>query len=450
MLRQRGILSRDLIKRPDFEHQSESQKGNEQPLACDPLVIGGGRTRSRPKIDLFEDCRLISICVVFPGEFADGVGGNLNCISIATLVSRPLKILIACGGTGGHLFPGIAVAEALRKRGHQVVLLISEKKVDAEASAKYQHLDFKTIPAVAKPPTLSVKMIPFLWKMWGSVRHCKQVIREFQADAVLGMGGFTSLPPVYAGHKLGLKTFIHDSNARPGRANVLTSRFCTKVFLGVDVARAYFPDRDTTVTGTPVRPEIANLPSLEEAAAEFGMESGLATIVVTGGSQGAKRLNELCALAADHLPATTQVLHIAGANDFQRVSEIVQGRPNYHVVGFCDKMPAAYAIADLVIARSGASSLTEIATAGHPSILVPYPYAADDHQTRNADVFAEIGAAVLVQEKALDPELLASLATSILQDLPTYKRMAKAARQLAVPDAADRICVAIEATLTST
>ena len=140
-------------------------------------------------------------------------------------------------------------------------------------------------------------------------------------------------------------------------------------------------------------------------------------------------------------------LHIAGALDFQRVSEIARGRAGYKVLGFCDQMASAYAIADLVIARSGASSLTEIASAGHPSILVPFPYAADDHQTRNAEVFANAGAAKLVQDRDLDAEKLASLATSILQDLPTYKRMAKAARELAVPDAADRVCAAIEATL---
>ena len=109
-------------------------------------------------------------------------------------------------------------------------------------------------------------MLPFLWKTWGSIGRCKAIIREFGADAVLGMGGFTSLPPVYAGHKLGLKTFIHDSNARPGRANVLTSRFCTQVFLGLDAAKAFFPNRETVTTGTPVRPEIINLPSREEAA----------------------------------------------------------------------------------------------------------------------------------------------------------------------------------------
>ena len=360
---------------------------------------------------------------------------------------KSLKILIACGGTGGHLFPGIAVGEALRARGHEVMLLISEKKVESEASAKYTHLQFKTVPAVAKPPTLSPRMLPFLWKLWGSVGQCKTIIRDFKADAVLGMGGFTSLPPVYAGHKLGLETFIHDSNARPGRANVLTSRFCTRVFLGLDAAKAFFPKRETVTTGTPVRPEITHLPSREEAADRFGLDAGRPTIVVTGGSQGARRLNELSAQAAASLPPEMQVLHIAGALDFQRVSEITAGRPGYTVLGFCDQMPSAYAIADLVIARAGASSMTEIAISGHPSILVPYPYAADDHQTRNAEVFDQAGAAKLVQERDLDAEKLASLATSILQDLPTYKRMAKAARALAVPDAADRVCAAIEATL---
>lgn len=360
---------------------------------------------------------------------------------------KPLKILIACGGTGGHLFPGIAVGEALRARGHEVMLLISEKKVDSEASAKYTHLRFETTPAVAKPPTFSPRMLPFLWKLWGSIRRCKQVIREFQADAVIGMGGFTSLPPVYAGHKLGLKTFIHDSNARPGRANVLTSRFCTRVFLGLDAAKPFFPARETVTTGTPVRPEITHLPSREEAAARFGLNPERPTILVTGGSQGARRLNELCAEAAASLPPETQVLHIAGALDFQRVSEIAEGRPGYKVLGFCDQMPSAYAIADLVIARSGASSLTEISIAGHPSILVPYPHAADDHQTRNAEVFAAAGAAKLVQERDLDAEKLAGMAASLLQDLPSYKRMAKAARALAIPDAAERVCAAIEATL---
>ncbi len=359
------------------------------------------------------------------------------------------KILIACGGTGGHLFPGIAVAEELRARGHEVLLLISEKRVDAEASAKYPQLRFTSIPAVAKPATLSPRMLAFAWKLWGSIRRCKQVLRDFGAEAVLGMGGFTSLPPVYAGHRLGLKTFIHDSNARPGRANVLTSRFCTRIFLGLDAAKAFFPARATLTTGTPARAEIMHLPSRLEAAAGFGLDPQRPTLVITGGSQGAHRLNELSAHAAASLPPDTQVLHIAGSTDYARVTEIVEDRAAYKVLGFCDQMPAAYAVADLIIARAGASSLTEIALAGLPSILVPYPYAADDHQTRNAEVFAQAGAAKLVQERDLNVAKLAALAATLLQDSQARSQMGQAARNLAIPDAAARICAAIESSLSS-
>ncbi len=359
------------------------------------------------------------------------------------------KILIACGGTGGHLFPGIAVAEALLGRGHEVLLLISEKPVDAEASAKYRHLRFAAIPAVAKPPTLSPRMLAFLWTLWRSVRQCQRLLREFGAEAVLGMGGFTSLPPVFAGHRLGLKTFIHDSNARPGRANVLTSRFCSGVLLGLEAAKTFFPNRATLTTGTPARPEISHLPPRAQAAARFGLDPTRPTVVVTGGSQGAHRLNELCAQAAANLPPATQVLHIAGTSDCARVAQISAGRAGYQVLGFCDDMPAAYAIADLVIARAGASSLTEIALAGLPSILVPYPFAADDHQTRNAEVFARAGAATLIQERDLSAEQLAAQAATILLDQATRDRMRQAALALAIPDAAARVCTAIESSFSA-
>ncbi|MEI6674671.1 MAG: undecaprenyldiphospho-muramoylpentapeptide beta-N-acetylglucosaminyltransferase [Verrucomicrobiota bacterium] len=359
------------------------------------------------------------------------------------------KILIACGGTGGHLFPGIAVAEALQARGHEVRLLISEKPVDAEASAKYPHLKFETIAAVAKPPIFTLRTLPFLWKLWTSVRHCKQVIRACGAEAVLGMGGFTSLPPVYAGHQLGLKTFIHDSNARPGRANVLTSRFCSGIFLGMDIAKAFFADRATTTTGTPVRPEILHLPTRAEAAASFGLDPLLPTILVTGGSQGAHRLNELSAQGAANLPGDTQVLHIAGASDYARVAEIARGQSGYKVVGFCDQMASAYALADLVIARAGASSLSEIARVGLPSILVPYPFAAADHQTRNAEVFERAGAARLVQERNLSAEQLAALAITLLRDPQRLSQMARAARSLAIADATERVCTAIESSFSA-
>ncbi len=358
-------------------------------------------------------------------------------------MSSPKRILIACGGTGGHLFPGIAVAESLLAQGHEPLLLISQKKIDAQASAKYPHLHFESVPAIAKPRTLSPAMLPFLWALYQSVKRSKKIILEFGADAVLGMGGFTSLPPVLAGHRLGKKTFIHDSNARPGRANILTSRFCTKVFIGLEPAARFF-NKPTRLTGTPARPEIHNPPSRAEAAGHFDLDPHKTTLLVTGGSQGAFRLNQLTAQAAPYLPENVQILHIAGPNDQERIQrENPVKRPGYHLLGFCDQMPSAYAVADLVVARSGASTLTEISLAQLPSILVPYPYAADDHQTANAKVFSEAGAAKLIQEKDLSPETFAEVLSTLLTNPGALKQMSAAARTLAIPDAPAQVTAAI-------
>jgi UDP-N-acetylglucosamine--N-acetylmuramyl-(pentapeptide) pyrophosphoryl-undecaprenol N-acetylglucosamine transferase len=359
-----------------------------------------------------------------------------------------MNILIACGGTGGHLFPGIAVAEALRGRGHHACLLISGKEVDAVASAKYAHLPFEVLPAVAKPPTLSPRMIPFLWRLLNSWRRSRALVRKIAADVVLGMGGFTSLPPVWAGHGLGCGTFVHDSNARPGRANVLTSRFCTRVLLGMADAVRWFPNRDCIVTGTPVRPEIVDRPPRDEAMARFGLDPAKRTVLVTGGSQGAQRLNDICTAAAGMLPDDIQMLHIAGAADLARTkSAAAANHRSQRVLGFCDRMADAYAVADLVVSRSGASSLTEIAACGLPSVLVPYPFAADDHQTLNAEAFARAGAARLVAQRDLDAEKLSAIITDILHNEAVHARMAAAARSLAATDAAQRVCDAIEATM---
>ena len=286
-------------------------------------------------------------------------------------------------------------------------------------------------------------MIPFLWALFQSIRTSKRIIREFGADAVLGMGGFTSLPPVYAGHRLGRKTFVHDSNARPGRANILTSRFCTKVFIGLAPAAAFFK-KETQLTGTPARPEILNLPSRSEAAKNFDLDPEKTTLLVTGGSQGALGLNQLIAKSAPLLPENIQILHIAGPNDLPRIKqEHPVQRPGYKLIGFCDQMPSAYALADLVVARSGASTLTEISLAALPSILVPYPYAADDHQTANAKVFSEVGAAKLIQQKDLTPESLAKLLSELLTNPGALKKMSEGARSLAVPDAPEQVTAAI-------
>lgn len=405
---------------------------------------------------------------------------------------KKMNVLIACGGTGGHLFPGIAVAETLTRQGHNVLLLISEKKVDAQASEKYGILNFKTVPAIAKPSTLSPKMIPFLIKLRKSIRECKKTLKEHQCDVVLGMGGFTSLPPVYAGKRLKLATFVHDSNALPGKANRLTARWCHKVLLGLEDAGKFFKANKTIITGTPVRQELRIPLRQDRARVTFKLPSDGKVVLVMGGSQGAKHLNTLVIEAAKEIQkktlkketansdkdlskrktkavtaaqtmaapteasstsaqqrarlarrakAQTKVhfLHITGAADFERVKELTKNIENYQVLSFCDNMAAAYAASDLSLCRAGASSMTELSFVGMPSILVPYPYAADDHQTFNAKVFENAGAAILRQESDLDTRTLVNDISSIVNDDALCEQMAKQAESLAVKDAAEQI-----------
>ena len=358
-------------------------------------------------------------------------------LSLNSAKACGMKVVIACGGTGGHLFPGIAVAEELQKQGHEPVLVISEKKVDAEASAKYGNLRFEVMPAIAKPPTLSPKMIPFLLGLVKSIGQCKALLKKENAEVVLGMGGFTSFAPAYAGKKLGLRTYVHDSNAVPGKTNIMIAKYCTKVLLGFDVAKSYFAGKETAVVGTPVRDELRMLPSRQEASEKWGLAPERPTLLVFGGSQGAKGLNTLVVEASKTLDC--QVLHVTGQLDYERVQGLVGDKEGYHALAFCDDMPAAYAVADGAICRSGASSLTELGFLGIPSVLIPYPFAADDHQTANAKVFADAGAALMAQEKDLDGPKLVELTRKLLPGAPERAELVAKTKELGERNAVEEI-----------
>ncbi len=357
-------------------------------------------------------------------------------------MSKPLNVIIACGGTGGHLFPGIAVAQQLRSMGHHPVLLISRKEVDAEASRKYGDLEFHTMQAIAKPPTLSLRMPGFLWKMWCSYRTAKNIIRREKADVVMGMGGFTSLAPIMAARHLGLRTYVHDSNALPGKANRLTSRWCTAVMLGLKEAASYFSGRPCIVTGTPVREELLQLPTQAEARERLGLPKDKTVILVTGGSQGARNLNSMLIEAAKADPEVHYFV-IAGKLDHERVQELAAGCSNITVIGFCSDMPAAYAAADGVIARSGASTLTELTIIGKAAFLVPFPFAADDHQTANARVFTEAGAAIMCRQSELTSDKVHDFVHNTIMKPEARELMETAMKNQARTDAASAIAAAI-------
>jgi UDP-N-acetylglucosamine--N-acetylmuramyl-(pentapeptide) pyrophosphoryl-undecaprenol N-acetylglucosamine transferase len=356
------------------------------------------------------------------------------------------RVVIACGGTGGHLFPGISVGEVLKGRGHEVLLLISEKEIDSVVSEGHQDLEYRTMDTMGMGRVLSLRTVKFIFSTWKACRKSRRILDEFGADAVLGMGGFTSLPPIYAGKKRGCRTLIHDSNAIPGKANRLTAKFCDTVLTGFEECRAFFPGKDSRCVGTPIRPAFQEPIDEAKALEEFGLEAGRKTIVVMGGSQGARGVNRAVCRSLGQLDVDlTQIIHVTGALDFEEVKAAYdKSGVRAKVVSFLHEMHHAYRLADVAIARSGASTLAELAFFGLPSILVPYPYAAEDHQTKNANIFASVNAAVLAPEGELEGGRLGELARDMLRDEAGLREMSEKASSLAVRDAADRIADVIE------
>lgn len=359
-------------------------------------------------------------------------------------------LVIACGGTGGHLFPGIAVAEAWTAGGGEALLLISEKQIDALATEGYGHLRFERMPAIAMPGLLSPKMPGFAIGFLRSFQDCRRLLRGFGAHAVLGMGGFTSTAPLAAGKWMGLPTFVHESNAIPGKANRLNAKFSLAVLVGFERCAPLFgAGKRVELVGTPLRPSVAKRPTREEGIAFFGLDPAKRTVMVMGGSQGARRINELVAASLPAFAAAgIQVLHISGPGDYELVRPAYESTPAAGVLrSFCAEMQYALAAADLAVCRSGASTLTELAHYEIPSVLIPYPFAADDHQTANAEIFSAPGAAELWPQGTLNEVNFSREILSLISDEQRLSEMKEAAKNLSVPDASERVCEVISGSL---
>jgi UDP-N-acetylglucosamine--N-acetylmuramyl-(pentapeptide) pyrophosphoryl-undecaprenol N-acetylglucosamine transferase len=346
-------------------------------------------------------------------------------------------VAIACGGTGGHLFPGLAVAEQLQKRGCAVALLISPKDVDQQAVKSASCMEIFTLPAVALQNRNYLSFGRSFWQSW---RAAKKIFQDRPPQAVLAMGGFTSAPPILAGNAFGAKTFLHESNTIPGRANRFLSRFVNEALVGFPDAGARLKSRKITITGTPVRPQFQPRDAAECRVA-LGLDPNRPTILVMGGSQGASGLNEMVLSALSLLAQKNwQWLHLTGANDFEKVKAAYSARGIKAVVKpFLAEMDLALGAATASVSRSGASSLAEIAALRLPSLLVPYPVAADNHQFVNARAFEKTGAAKLLEQKNSTPEKVAALLFGLVEDEPARVKMQSALAPWHAPAAAGQI-----------
>ena len=358
-----------------------------------------------------------------------------------------MKIAIACGGTGGHLFPGLAVAEELRQRGHDTLLLVSPKQIDAIALQGAKDQPSHALPGIGWPGFLSPRVFKFGLTLVRSWKECGVVYRDFQPTAVLGMGGFTSAIPLLLGRHLQLPTFIHESNAIPGRVTRYIAPLVGKTLLGFESCANYLRKAHCVVTGTPVRRGLERI-DRAVAAEKFGLNPELPIVLVMGGSQGAHGINQLVlkALPLFHGDReSVQFIHLAGQAD-ANIAEINYRRQRLTAVvqAFSTEMEHFYSLADVVISRSGAASLTELSHYGLPSVLIPYPAAADDHQTFNARIFERVGASRILVESKTTAEELHAVVAEILSDKPKRRMMADAAKGLAGVDAAKRVAEEIE------
>ncbi len=356
--------------------------------------------------------------------------------------SNPL-VAIACGGTGGHLFPGLAVAEVLLERGCVVTLLVSPKEVDQHAVRAIEGCEVVTLPAVA----LQGRQVgAFLRGCWQSYRAAKKIFRPRPPQAVLAMGGFTSAPPILAARSFGAATFLHEANTVPGRANRWLAPWVDEVFVGFPSAATRLRNQAATVTGTPVRPQFQ---PADPAACRMGL--GLApqrpVLLVMGGSQGASGINDALIRMLDELAARApqlQFLHLTGAKDLAKVRDAYASRKLKAVVKpFLTEMDLALGAATVAISRAGASSLAEFAAMHVPAILVPYPSAADNHQFHNARVFVEAGAAGLWEQHPSRAGELARMAFELLENARGREAMQQSLARWHTPHAAEQIATSI-------
>jgi UDP-N-acetylglucosamine--N-acetylmuramyl-(pentapeptide) pyrophosphoryl-undecaprenol N-acetylglucosamine transferase len=349
-----------------------------------------------------------------------------------------MRVLIAGGGTGGHLYPGIALAEEITSRPGGEVLFVGTQR----------GLEAKVVPAAGYPlEVLEVSgikrtgfrgLVKGLMKLPKAMMASRAILQRYRPEMVVGVGGYASGPMVLMAALMGFPTAIQEQNSYPGFTNRLLGRFVRRVYVSFDEARRFFKQRKISMVGNPVRRTF-----VQNATRPWTGEAR--HLVVVGGSQGARAINDLVTGMAPLLMEKGElppVLHQSGSNDYDRMRrryDVLRVGARVELQPYLEDMPAALARASLVIGRAGALTLAELAIVGCPAILIPLPTASDDHQTRNALAFQRAGAAVVLPQRGTSSAALADVVLELLKDPPRLAAMAAAMRSLGHSDAARKI-----------
>jgi len=358
--------------------------------------------------------------------------------------NQHIRLIITGGGTGGHLFPGIALAQAMMRdfTGCEVLFIGTERKVDRTALSS---LGLKTMTIRSqglKGKRLAAKLTALL-QLPAGLMEAARIIRDFKPDLVFGVGGYVTGPVVLAARLLGVTTCIHEQNSIPGLANKLLGRIANRIFVSLPGSEKYFPSKKTILSGNPVRSTII------KAAREMipRDEHDPMTLLILGGSQGARRLNSLMLEAAEKclvkLAPPPRIIHQTGEHDAEFVRQrYAELGLNARVEPFFTDMAAIYSQADLVVSRAGATTLAEITVFHKPVILIPFPYAADNHQEINARFLVEAGGGLMFRQAELSGEKLGQEIKRILIDGKLREAMAQKSGRVSRPEATETIITA--------
>ena len=350
-----------------------------------------------------------------------------------------MRVIIAGGGSGGHLFPGLALARELtEKDGVNVLFVGAEKGIESRIVPK-SGFQIKFLPAEGVMGKSAPAKIKAVYKMAVSFFKARGLMASFRPDVVIGTGGYASFSPVLAAWSCQIPSLIMEQNVAPGAANKLLARVAGAVAVTYQESMPYFPRAKSFLTGNPVRKEILDAKRSNASFETFGLAPDLFTVFVFGGSSGARAINSALIGALEHLldlKQDIQFLHQSGESDYQGVREAYR-RTGFRamVAPFVFQMPEAYAASDLVISRAGATTLAELTALGKPAILIPYPYAGE-HQDANARKLEGVGAAMLIRERELSAEALAANIRLLMEDENIRNGMSSQSRVIGKPDAA--------------
>ena len=347
------------------------------------------------------------------------------------------KIIIAGGGTGGHIFPAVAIANALKtKEPSLTILFIGAKgKMEMEKIPQAGY-EIKGLDIAGFNRSSLIKNVALPFKLMKSFVQVATIFKDFRPDGVVGVGGYSTYPVLRYAQNKGIPTFIHESNSFAGKSNILLGKKATKIFVSGAGMEKFFPKEKLLITGNPVRTTIAamNIDKVD-AIRFFGLEPQKKTVLVTGGSLGAKNINEKIASAIDEFGKhDLQLIWQAGRAFAPTAKQVSEGKDNIWTGDFITQMEYAFAAADIVVSRSGAMAVSELSVARKPVILVPFPFAAEDHQTVNAKRLTEKQAALMVTDEQVNDQLMSTI-IQLAKDENKQNELKKNIRAFAVKDA---------------